>query len=236
MMLIAEMPESCITDLLGSRCSADLFEASWGYPIHTNCQDTIAESIGEYGLSPDDTHDSFNMWMNTGWDDRGRWDIRRNTGKEGDYVDLLALMDVLAVPLVCGSGDITGISNFSLKPLRIEVFEASGETQQIVDQHLHRFGALRNQRSPEQYRIGDIKIDRELRGDPDYRPDFANFPLVFEEFRVALTPEDRSDVERMKSRGLADTDGEAIAAGVFTWNLFNRTEPSPFGNKSIRGN
>ena len=52
------------------------------------------------------------MWMNTGWDDRGRWDIRRNTGPQGDYVDLLALTDVLAVPIVCGSGDVTGISNF----------------------------------------------------------------------------------------------------------------------------
>ena len=30
----------------------------------------------------------------------------RNVGPKGDYVDLLALMDVLTVPITCGSGDI----------------------------------------------------------------------------------------------------------------------------------
>ena len=47
MMWIAEMEETCVTDLIGSRCSADLFEATWGFEAHTNCQDTLAESIGE---------------------------------------------------------------------------------------------------------------------------------------------------------------------------------------------
>ena len=34
MMWIAEMEETCVTDLIGSRCSADLFEATWGFEAH----------------------------------------------------------------------------------------------------------------------------------------------------------------------------------------------------------
>ena len=235
MMWIAEMAETCVTDLIGSRCSPDLFEATWGFESHTNCQDTLAESIGEYGLSPDDTHDSFNMWMNTGWDDRGRWDIRRNTGPKGDFVDLLALKDVLAVPIVCGSGDVTGISNFSLKPIRVQVFEKSAETERIVNAHHDRFGKLKGQRSPDQYRIKDIKATRELTRDPDYEPQFVNYPLRFEDIEVQLTQEDRRDLERMKALGKAENDGDGIRYAVFTWYTATRSEPNPFSNKSVRG-
>lgn len=83
MMAILELPETCVTDLLGARCSAVMYEARLGFDIHTNCQDTLAECIGGYGLTPDDVHGSFNMWFNTGWDDLGKWfgNARRNLGE-----------------------------------------------------------------------------------------------------------------------------------------------------------
>ena len=46
---------------------------------------------------------------------------RARPRKPGDHVDLLALIDVLAVPNVCGA-DIMRTSNFSLKPVRLTVF------------------------------------------------------------------------------------------------------------------
>ena len=70
MLLIREMPASCVTDTLHGRCNALIFENYYGLDLHTNCQDTLAEAIGEYGLTPDDVHDSFNFWMDTGWDDQ----------------------------------------------------------------------------------------------------------------------------------------------------------------------
>jgi uncharacterized protein len=99
MYAILEMPDSCITDLVGGRCRASLFDRR-GYGLYTNCQDTLSASIGEYDLTPDDVHDSFNTWMNTEWDSTGRFWIMRNTGRKGDFVDLLALFDTLAVPIV----------------------------------------------------------------------------------------------------------------------------------------
>jgi uncharacterized protein YcgI (DUF1989 family) len=51
------------------RCSAFLFEYQFGFdghPAHSNCHDILAEAIGEWGLTPDDVHDSFNGLMHTG--------------------------------------------------------------------------------------------------------------------------------------------------------------------------
>ena len=45
------------------RCTAFLYEFHYGYTMHTNCHDIQAEAQREYGLTPDDVHDSFNFWM-----------------------------------------------------------------------------------------------------------------------------------------------------------------------------
>jgi uncharacterized protein len=90
-------------DVLYPRCSAFLYEYHYGLPVHTNCHDIQAEAQREYGLTPDDVHDSFNFFMHTGIDRAGRPFIARQMAKKGDYVDLLALLDVLAVPNVCGA-------------------------------------------------------------------------------------------------------------------------------------
>lgn len=227
MMFIQDMPESCVTDLLGSRCSPDMYEACWGFKRHTNCQDTLAESIREYGLSPDDVHDSFNMWMYTGWDDRGRWTIRRNNADKGDYVDLLAAMDVLAVPIVCGSGDLYPISNFFLKPLRIQVFERSSGTDRIVEEKLGIFRSY-SHRSLKDYRVQTIRTERELTADPSYKPEFVNFPLKMQEIEVELTEDDYLQVQRLKEKGLAKNDEDAIRSVVLAWHLKNRFRRSPF--------
>src|SRR5580704_13187180 len=106
-------------DVLYPRCSAFLFEYQYGLPVHTNCHDIQAEAQREYGLTPDDVHDSFNFFMHTGVDAEGRPFIAENTARKGDYVELLALIDVLAVPNVCGA-DVMKTSDFELKPLKAD--------------------------------------------------------------------------------------------------------------------
>mgnify|MGYP003693705369 CR=1 FL=1 len=83
----SEMSPTCQTDVLGRTCHATVFEMSFGLERHTNCQDTIAEAISEYGLTPDDAHDSFNMWMNSEWDSTGKTFTMANTGRKGDFVE-----------------------------------------------------------------------------------------------------------------------------------------------------
>ena len=97
MMYLLEDTVRC-NDVMFPRCSANLYESVYGLAVHTNCHDIQAEAQREYGLTPDDVHDSFNLFMQTGVRPDGSLFIERHHSVPGDHVDLLALMDVLAVP------------------------------------------------------------------------------------------------------------------------------------------
>ena len=56
---------------------AYLYESAYGFDVHTNCHDIQAEAQREYGLTPDDVHDSFNFFMNTEVTRDGRATITR---------------------------------------------------------------------------------------------------------------------------------------------------------------
>ncbi len=223
MMAILEMPETCVTDLLGARCWAALFEMRFGFGIRTNCQDTIAECIGEYGLTPDDVHDSFNMWMNSEWTVSGEYlpGGQRNTGKKGDYVDLLALMDVLAVPLLCGAGDVGRVSSYWFKPMQIQIFECSDETKGLTQDYLNKY-KLKSSKGVESFRIKDIRTERELKPIPGYEPHFINFPLQIQEIAIELTDEDYEQVQNLKMQGLGEDDEDVVRSAVLAWYNNNR--------------
>jgi uncharacterized protein YcgI (DUF1989 family) len=219
MLAILHMSETCVTDMIGARCDATAGEREYGLLNRTNCQDTLAESIGEYGLPPDDVHDSFNMWMHTIWDTSFRG--IRNVGPPGEYVDLLALMDVLAVPVTCGSGDIGQISNFGFKPIQVQVFEASDETRAITDDHLKRFTGFKNQRTREDFRVKEIRAERELRPTPGYEPKFRAFPLTYTETRVDFSDDEYQAIHGLIGR-LGKTDAEVVRAAFMLWYQSNR--------------
>jgi hypothetical protein len=222
MLAILHMAETCVTDLLGARCDATAGEREYGLVDRTNCQDTLAESIGEFGLTPDDVHDSFNMWMHTAWDKSFR--VLRNIGPAGDYVDLLALMDVLAVPVTCGSGDIGQISNFGFKPIQAQVFEASDDTRALTRDSLTRFTGFKNQRTRADFRVKAIQAERELRPVPGYQPQFRAFPIVQTPIEVGFSEAEYRAVEGLRGR-LGRTDGDAVRAAFMLWYQRNRMKP-----------
>ena len=222
MYLILEMPASCVTDILGGRCKASNF-VSLGFDLHTNCQDTLAAAIGEYDLTPDDVHDSFNLWMNTEWDSTGSSWITKNTGRKNDYVDLLAMIDTLAVAAQCGSGDTGPISNYSLKPIRLQVYGASEETLQIVESIESRHTGISGQRTPADFKVNKIKSDRELRRNPNYVPEFINYPLKTRPIRVELDQKDFAKAEAMVAKGFAKDISEGLRVALMMWYSRNRT-------------
>ena len=227
MFLILEMPETCKTDLLGGRCRASLFDRR-GYGLHTNCQDTLAAAIGEYDLTADDVHDSLNMWMNTEWDSIGRYFTVRNTGRKGDYVDLLAIMDTLSVPVTCGSGDVGWTSNFSFKPIRIQVYDASQETLALAENIERRNSGFRGQRTPAEFKVNKIKADRELRRNPNYVPEFVNYPITSKPIPVELSKEELAQAGQLVAAGLGKDVAEVIRIAVMLWYMKNR-EPGRGG-------
>jgi uncharacterized protein YcgI (DUF1989 family) len=199
-------------DVLFPRCSAYVYESAYGFHDHTNCHDIQAEAQREYGLTPDDVHDSFNFFMCTEVTLDGRATITRQATEAGDHVELLALMDVLAVPNVCGA-DVMKTSNFALKPIRAIVYEATEADLARVP----KVPILRSQRTPKDFRNPVIKVTRELTRDPDYVPQFTNVPIVEEELVVSLSPQERAHFDAVKLDLYGDDDGAALRDILFSW-------------------
>jgi uncharacterized protein YcgI (DUF1989 family) len=211
MMFMLEDTVRC-NDVMFPRCSAYLYESAYGFHDHTNCHDIQAEAQREYGLTPDDVHDSFNLFMCTEVKE-GRGHIRRQHSHAGDHVEFLALIDVLAVPNVCGA-DVMRTSNFALKPVKLQLYSAS-------ERDLARVPPLRsyaNQKTPAQFKLKDIKATRELKRDASYTPQFTNVPLQAITWPIAL---DTTDYALLQSAGLSDlypgSEGDALRDVVFSW-------------------
>jgi uncharacterized protein YcgI (DUF1989 family) len=214
---ILEIADTCELDIVGHRCNRVFDELGWGMPTHANCQDTLAESIREYGLTPDDVHDSFNLWMATTIDDDGRRRFKWNPAQKGDRIDLLAMFDVLAAQVICGCGDLVGINNFGFQPMKVEVFEASPETVELTDRAEERWGKMASQDKEPDLAPTPVLAARELRRDPAYEPNFRPAPRTAE-VEVTLGVEDRELVRGLRETGLYGvTDGEVLRAAFMRW-------------------
>jgi uncharacterized protein YcgI (DUF1989 family) len=211
MMLILADTVRC-NDVMFPRCSAYLYESAYGYAAHTNCHDIQAEAQREYGLTPDDVHDSFNLFMCTEVKD-GRGQIRRQHSGPGDHVELLALMDLLAVPNVCGS-DIMRTSNFSLKAVKLVVLRASERDLARVPPQPR----LPSQRTPADFRQPHIRTERALRRDPQYQAMFTNVPIRLSPFDIEL---DAQELAQLRAAGLqawyGEDEGAALRDLLFSW-------------------
>ena len=211
MMYLLEDTARC-NDVLFPRCSAYLYESSYGMPVHTNCHDIQAEAQREYGLTPDDVHDSFNLFMSTEVHG-GRGHIVRQHSKPGDHVDLLALMDVLAVPNVCGA-DVMRTSNFSIKPVKVQIWSASARDLASVPP-VTRYA---NQRTPADFRQPHIRTERKLLRDPDYKPQFTNVPIRISAMDIGL---DEAEYTSLQQAGpqiyYGDDEGAALRDILFSW-------------------
>lgn len=224
MFEILEMSSYCKAENVGSRCNSAQFERAFGIADHTNCQDTYQEVIGAYGLTPDDTHDSFNFWMNTGVSADGSFSLANNTGRKGDHVDLLAVFDTLCVPITCGSGDVMQTSNFSFKSIRVRVFNATESTSARARRIEAYFARLKSCRSVGDFRISKIKTERALKKDPDYVPHFRNYPIVVKPVRVHLADDAVDLLARVRNEGSVPgkDDGELVRGCALSAVLYPR--------------
>jgi hypothetical protein len=164
------------------------------------------------------------MWMNTEWDSRGQYWITRNTGRKNDYVDLLALFDVLAVPIICGSGDTQITSNYGFKPVQVQVFEPSAYTKALCTNCEIKYGNA--QRTLSDFKVKEIQTRRELERVPSYTPEFVNYPITSKRISVELTADEHAALSQLKENGWGKTDGEALRSAFFSWYHRNR-RPMP---------
>lgn len=217
MFAILAMSSSCELDITGHRCNRVYQDLGWGLTQHANCQDTLAEAIREYGLTPDDVHDSFNMWMATTVDEDGRRQFRWNPGRPGDRVELLAMFDLLAVTAICGSGELVGINNYKYEPIRIEVLAASAETEALVDQVTARWGRRPSQVTSDDLAAVPVRSERRLQRDESYAARFRPAPRAVE-VEVELSAAERRLLAELLATGVyGETEGEAVRAAFMRW-------------------
>ena len=203
-------------DLNFCRCSSFLWEWLFGYEYHTNCQDTLAEAIREYGLTPDDTHDTFNFFMRVVPDEGNKLRIKPNIAKKGDYMDLLAVMDCLVALSNCGN-DVTPTSNYQLHPVKAQVFEGSRDTERLVKE-CESTWKYKNQKTVVDFKVKEIKRTRELRPDPNYKPDFRGAPIKSTKIGVELNQQQIKLLEDLVSRkDLGKTYGEVLRSVFIEW-------------------
>lgn len=181
---------------------------------------TFAEAIREYGLTPDDVHTSYNLWMRVTPDSRGRRQFHWNRARKGDYLDMLVLFDTLSVPVICGSGSV--LNQHDLAPVRVNVFEASPAASDLVDRIQERFGRYKSQKTPNDFKLKEIRRNRKLERDPNYEPEFFPAPR-----KVAIELELSADVREilqplMKTEIYGSSEGKAVVACFMRWYNANR--------------
>jgi uncharacterized protein len=214
---ILEIADTCELDIVGHRCNRVFEELGWGLVDHANCQDTLAEAMREYGLTPDDVHDSFNLWMATTIDENGHRQFKWNPARPGDTIELLAMFDVLAVSVICGCGDLVGINNYTFTPVKLEVLEATPSTTALVAEVERRWGKMASQDSSEDLADVPVHASRELEADPAYEPRYRPLPPT-QVLQVELTDEDQDLLDGLLASDLYGTNrAEALRAAFMRW-------------------
>ena len=85
----------------GGRCSGGLHKLRDGATGLRHCQGNLEEALAPWGITGDDIGDCFNVFMNVDVHPDGGFSIHPPTAGKGDYIDLLAEMDILAGVSAC---------------------------------------------------------------------------------------------------------------------------------------
>lgn len=220
MLVIMDCSERFDQFYEGHRCHATYWEAQYGFDNHPNCQSTFAEAIREYGLTPDDVHTSYNLWMGASLDARGRRHLHWNRARKDDYVELLALFDTLCVPVICG-GDLSNCNNLDYAPVQVSIFSPSSGTLAFSAMIEERF-KYKTQLTPKDFKVKEVHGKRELERDPEYRADFIPPPRK-STLEVEIAAQTRSLLEPLAKTGqYGETDSKTVLACFVRW--YNQTK------------
>jgi uncharacterized protein YcgI (DUF1989 family) len=221
MYAILRMPPTCDQYYGGHRCNGLMYESEYGLPDHPNCQDNFAEAIREFGLTPDDVHDSYNFWMKATLDSEGKRVFPWNRGLAKDHVDLIALFDTLAVPVAC-AGDLASVNSFRPSAIETTVFEKSSATMSFVSKVEEEVGRFENQRTPAEFVLSEVRSTRKLERDSSYRPNFRSLGPT-EKVVLELGPDLQPILDTLLAKGIYGSTPEiCIIASFCRWYETNR--------------
>jgi uncharacterized protein YcgI (DUF1989 family) len=118
-------------DLLGTRCDPYVNQMLSGAAYDFHCHSNLTRAVAEFGLTELDVHDVINLFQVTGlMPDDKRYFMKTCPAQPGDYVELLAEIDLLAAISLCPGGDLAvplwgegSDAEPNCNPVRVEVFE-----------------------------------------------------------------------------------------------------------------
>jgi hypothetical protein len=109
-------------DTLGGCCSSALNRKRYGRPEDPSCRQNFLDQLQRYGMGPRDMVANLNFFMYVPVAADGAMGMGPGISKPGDYVDLRAEMDVLAVVSNCPQVN-NPVNDFNPTPVRAIVYQ-----------------------------------------------------------------------------------------------------------------
>ena len=111
-------------DTIGGCCSNDLNAFRYGAAAGPNCRDNFLSELAKYGMGEKDMAANINFFMFVPVSADGEMDMGPSISKPGDYVDLRAEADVLAVLSNCPQIN-NSVNDYNPTPIQIVVSSGS---------------------------------------------------------------------------------------------------------------
>lgn len=108
-------------DTIGGCCSAALNTFRYGVGYQPNCRDNFLRELAKYGMGAKDMVANVNFFMYVPVGENGEMDMGPSISKPGDYVDLRAENDVLAVISNCPQIN-NPVNDYKPTPIRVVVW------------------------------------------------------------------------------------------------------------------
>jgi urea carboxylase-associated protein 1 len=108
-------------DTIGGCCSAALNTFRYRVGYQPNCRDNFLTELRKYGMGPRDLAANVNFFMYVPVGDNGEMDMGPGFSKAGDFVDLRAETDVLAVISNCPQIN-NPVNDFNPTPIHVVTY------------------------------------------------------------------------------------------------------------------
>jgi uncharacterized protein len=119
-------------DTIGGCCSAALNTFRYGVGYQPNCRDNFLHELAKFGMGPKDLVANVNFFMYVPIAATGEMDMGPGISKAGDYVDLRAETDVLAVISNCPQIN-NPVNDYNPTPIRVLVWTTSSTARALSD-------------------------------------------------------------------------------------------------------
>ena len=106
---------------MAARCNRRALDIQGRTAQKRSCQQNIEEALAPYGIVGDDIVDIFNVFMAAEFYPDGSYKTITSTALNGDYIDLLAEMDILTGISACPAPTV--INDYRTKSLGVKLLE-----------------------------------------------------------------------------------------------------------------